>query len=188
MQRALLLITSMLAMNHVAAAAELKGKYAFTGSESCLYSTLGFSSEFGVVPGSTSWSESGAEEGIRTFDGKGGGTVSNRGMSITVPPTPGFFPGASSSESTFSATYQVMGNTWTTVDVPGTYNGEILTGGRAGQTFTLNNVPTRTGMISQDVKTLTLASLDPQVETISFSNGDSFQRICQRSRVFVKLD
>jgi hypothetical protein len=49
-------------------------------------------------------------------------------------------------------------------------------------------VPTTTGLISKNGKTLTIATLMPGVETQTFSNGDVELRICHRSRVFIKLD
>jgi hypothetical protein len=45
-----------------------------------------------------------------------------------------------------------------------------------------------TGLISKDGNTLTLASVVPAVETVTFSNGDVWPRICHRSRVLIKID
>jgi hypothetical protein len=47
-------------------------------------------------------------------------------------------------------------------------------------------------LIGEDGKILESASLDPSghqmtVETVSYSNGDVFPRICHRSRVLVKM-
>src|SRR5262250_2386293 len=77
--------------------------------------------------------------------------------------------------------------TWTSSNVPGTDIATILTGGRAGQTSSRKNAPTATGLISNDGKTLTSATLTPQVEIVTFSNGDVHPQICHRSRVYIKL-
>jgi hypothetical protein len=74
-----------------------------------------------------------------------------------------------------------------TRNVDGTYQGKILTGSRAGQTYTLSNEPEFTGYISADEKTLVLSTPNPAVEIITYSDGNSFQRICHRSRVLTKL-
>ncbi len=41
------------------------------------------------------------------------------------------------------------------------------------------------GLVSQDNKVLTLFSVTPTVETVSFPNGDIWPRICHRSRVLI---
>jgi hypothetical protein len=65
--------------------------------------------------------------------------------------------------------------------------GTNVTGPVSGQTFTIANFPTLTGLISQDGKTLTLADLTPTVETTTRSDGTVRTRICHRSRVLIKL-
>jgi len=165
----------------------LKGTFGFTGSQACLTSLLGFNANLQAIDGRV-FSSSGNVEGVRIFNGDGTGTVMGSTMSITVPPTPGFQPAAGSDNFTLSFTYNVNADgTWTATNVPGTDQGTILTGPRAGQTFTQENVPTITGLISQDGKTLTSANLEPKVEIIAFSNGDVQPRICHRSRVYIKL-
>jgi hypothetical protein len=46
----------------------------------------------------------------------------------------------------------------------------------------------RTGPISADGRTLVTSVLTPEVEIITYSNGDGERRICWRSRVLIKLD
>src|SRR6516162_9298507 len=153
------------AANVAADSPRLRGEYGFTGSESCLFAPFGFKSKFQIVDDSA-WSNSGNVEGIRTFNGDGTGTVKGTSMNITVPPTPGFPPGAGSSNFSFSFTYTVSEDGgWTTTVVPGTDKGTVLTGPRAGQTFTVQNNPTGTGLISRNGDSLTLADLTPTVET-----------------------
>jgi hypothetical protein len=66
-------------------------------------------------------------------------------------------------------------------------SGTILTGPRAGQTFTLLNVADQIGGPSLNRDSFTLATFTPTVETVAYSNGDIAQRICQRSRTFILL-
>jgi len=79
--------------------------------------------------------------------------------------------------------------------VPGSYSETFVTGGRAGQTATVDAIPQVTGLISQDGKTLILVAdptnsngaFLPKVETVTYSNGDVDPQICHRSRVLLKL-
>jgi hypothetical protein len=135
----------------------LKKTYGYTGSTACLYATGGFNARLQAL--GTTFSSSGADEGIRTFDGKGGGTFTDNNMSITVPPTVGFLPSASSSKSSASFTYTVADDTFTTENVPGTDMGTVLTGPRAGQTFKIEGTPQATGLISANGHTLTTSVL-----------------------------
>lgn len=197
MQRSFMLSVFAVVIVSTANAADpvrLKGTFGFTGTDACLYAPAGFNGSFQPIqppppaPSNPVWSSSNDIEGIRTFNGDGTGTIQNSSMGITVPPTPGFRPSASSTQSTVSFTYTVNPDgSFTSDNVPGTFAGTVLTGPRAGQTFTLENVPTTTGLISKDGKTLTTATLTPGVETQTFSNGDVEKRICHRSRVFIKL-
>src|SRR6266481_1102356 len=192
MQRAFMLSVSALVMTFAANASAdsppLKGAYGFTGSDACLVApALGFNAVF--VATGTAWSHSESIEGILTFNGDGTGTFKNTNVTIFVPPTPGFLPNADSRNGGASFTYTVNADgSFTVENVPGTNKGAIVTGARAGQTFTLENVPTVTGLISENGKTLTSAGLTPGVEIITYSNGDVAHRICHRSRVYIKLD
>jgi len=78
----------------------------------------------------------------------------------------------------------------------------LCDGPRTGQTATVDTIPQITGLISQDGKTLILVAdptlndpahpningaFLPQIETVTFSNGDVHPQICHRSRVPIKL-
>jgi hypothetical protein len=188
MQRTFILSLAAIMIGVGSAAADpprLKGTYGFTGSDACLYSPNGFTEQLQVF--NPNWSSSNDIAGTRTFNGDGTGTGENFTMSITLGP--GVRPSASSSHGTVSFTYTVNPDgSFTINNVPGSNVATILTGPRAGQTSLLENVPTTTGLISKDGKTLTTANLTPGVETQKFSNNDTELRICHRSRVFIKLD
>jgi hypothetical protein len=214
MRRALLCSVSVFvatwAANAAADSPNLKGAYGFTGTAACLVAPG--SAATGPLPGNTiplpnsgfnanlhpidgkAFSHSHAVEGIRTFNGDGSGTVKGTSVGITVRPTPqapgypSFPPGAGSSNFSFSFTYTVDGEGgWTATMVPGTYSETFLTGGRAGQTATIDAIPPIVGMISQDGKTLTAAHITTTVETVTYSNGDVWPHICHRSRILIKL-
>jgi hypothetical protein len=192
MQRAFMLsvcaVVMTYAFNAAADSPNLKGAYGFTGTGGCLHSTTGFDSNLQALGPSRLGSS--AVEGIRTFNGDCTGTVKGTEVQITGTRTPpgGTPPHAESINFSFSFTYTVNGDgSWKTDIVPGTFMGTNVTGPVSGQTFTIANFPTLTGLISQDGKTLTLAGLTPTVETTTRSDGTVRTRICHRSRVLIKL-
>jgi hypothetical protein len=189
----------------------LFGPYGFTGSATCLVAPGSTTSPVNPTPGvalpnsgfdanlqpidGKSFSHSFSVEGIRTFNGNGTGSVKGTGVTITVPPTPGpagsgyptFPPSASSENFSYNFTYVVNADgSWTANMVPGSYNGQILTGPRTGQTYTVDSIPTFEGLIGVGALTLTAAHTTTAVEIHTFSNGDVWPMICARSRVFIK--
>jgi hypothetical protein len=132
-------------------------------------------------------------EGIRHFNGDGTGTAAITSVTFSQPPgSNGVW--ASSETATFSFTYAVDNSGGFTSNlVAGSYNGTYSGGLRDGQTLSrpYADMP-MTGLISNDGKTLTLASVTPTVETLVFSGGNplpgipsTYQRICHRSRVLI---
>jgi hypothetical protein len=167
----------------------LQGQYAFSGEASCLVSIGGFNADLTpVASGPFPFVVSFAVQGVRTFNGDGTGTLVARVVSFTHPfalptsPTPVFNRGGAASNDISAAfTYQVAPDRTFTVLQP-LANGTFLTGTRAGQTFT-DGPFSLMGEISSDGQTLTSATDQPTVETITFSNGDVQRRICHRSRI-----
>ena len=146
------------------------------------------------TPNSEAFSFSNAVEGIRTFDGRGHGTVKGTTVGITVRPTlglggfPHFLPAASGAEFSYKFTYVVHADrSWTATMVPSSYTKTYTAGPRTGQTSTVDAIPPAAGMISEDGNTLIAAQVAPTVETVTFSNGDVHPQICHRSRVYIKL-
>jgi len=142
-------------------------------------------------------------QGIRTFDGHGHGHVKGTAVDVLGRPTPGpegwphFPPSASAADFSFDFTYTVDGHGgWTSDMVSGTYT-ETFTAGPRGpqggsppaypQTATVDAIPRITGAISNDGKTLVASHVTPTVETHTYSNGDVWPEICQRSRIFIKI-
>jgi hypothetical protein len=163
----------------------LQGDYVSTGEGTCLVALPpGFNPNLTPIDGRFTFSSS--TQGIRTFHGDGTGTVQSRSVSLTHPDTPVTLGGASSGDTKESFTYIVAPDRTVTV-VSGQVTGTELTGGRAGQTFTIESFPVLTGRIALDRKSLTLATEEPTVEVVTFSNGDVHYRICHRSRILLKL-
>ena len=164
----------------------LQGDYVSTGENTCLVALPpGFNPNLTPIDGRFSFSSS--TQGMRTFHGDGTGTVQSRSVSVTHPDTPVTLGGASSSDTNKgSFTYTVAPDRTVTV-VSGPVTGTNLTGSRAGQTFTIESFPVLTGRIALDRKSLTLATEEPTVEVVTFSNGDVHYRICHRSRILLKL-
>lgn len=186
-----LIVGVMLLWAGVAAAAShnpnklLDGDYAFTGEASCLVAFDGFNSSLTPISG-TRFVVSSSVQGVRTFNGDGTGTLHGRSVSITHSDDPVVGGAADSDDFEASFTYTVTSaRTFTTV-LSAPLTGTILTGPRAGQTFTIDPIPL-TGMISDDTNSLTLATDVPTVETQTFSNGDIHPRICHRSRALFRL-
>jgi hypothetical protein len=196
-----------------AAPPSLKGNFAFTGTEACLFApgssisppTAGNTTpntDSGFNPNTLrpvnsdeSFSSSSSVEGVRTFDESGNGKVSATEVGITVPPTPegslvpSFFPSAQSASFSYDFTYTINAKgSFTATAVPGSFTGNIQAGPRKGQTFTIANFPQLVGNAANGSTTLVLSTLaPPTVETVTFSNGDVWPRICHRSRVLLLL-
>jgi len=119
----------------------LNGDYAFTGEASCLTDLTPQDGRFVV---------SFSVHGVRTFNGDGTGTLKGRSV--------GFSGGAFSNDFQALFTYDVESDGTFTTQVTGQLTGKELTGERAGQTFTIDHFPELSGQISQDHKSLTLAS------------------------------
>jgi len=122
-------------------------------------------------------------EGIYTLDGNGHGTLKSTTVSINPPPP----ANVTSTTNVGSITYVVNADgSWSTDIVPGSFIATFVAGPRAGQTSTLDKL-SQIGLIGEDTKVLTLASVVTVVETQTFSNGDVFPRICHRSNVLIKM-
>ena len=167
----------------------LKGDYAAAGESTCLVSFTGFNANLSPnAPGPFPQIVSLSIQGVRTFNGDGTGKTVARVVSIShpfaLPTTPPFFNrgGASSSDIESDFTYAVSPDLKVTITTP-LVTGTFLTGGRAGQTLIITNLPVFSGFISENLRSLTLAHETPGVEDHSFSNGDFNQRICHRSRI-----
>jgi hypothetical protein len=184
------LLTSVIGLTYAGAATadppKIKGSYAAVGNLACLIAPEGFNANLQAINPAAAYSSTADTEGVYYYDGNGNGTSSGTNVSINPPPTPGFDPDASSNTFASTFTYTVNSDgtfTQTSTDTHGT----VLTGPRKGQTFTVDLVQ-GTGLIGKDARSLTDATTRPHVETITYSNGNAFTRICYRQRVLIKMD
>lgn len=161
----------------------LHGDYAITGAATCLISASGFNPD--LTPKGPSNVSSFNVQGVITFNGDGTGTEQARNVVVIHSILPSGTPSVRSDEFTTPFTYTVAPDRTFTL-LFGPIEGTELTGTRAGQTFTIPSVPA-VGLIAKGGKSATLATDTPNVEVITFSTGERFPRICQRSRVLLKI-
>lgn len=167
----------------------LKGDYTFTGDATCLVSVGGFASDLTPNVGSRRFVQSFSVQGVWTFFGNGAGARTGLSVGITDPTNFNSTPiggGGGSDNFQASFNYNVAPDGTVTTILAGPLTGTVLTGSRAGQTYTIDQI-NLTGLMSQDHKTLTLANDQPTIETVTYSNGDVHPRICHRSRVLLRL-
>jgi hypothetical protein len=174
MKRAFILSASFVLSAGVAPAGAqdsiLTGKYGVTGSAVCNQST-------GAVGVNTT-------EGIYTFNGDGAGSVTE----TTLTNTAGMIGSTQTNNHTFTFKYTVNhDHSFTLTTDPGSFGGTITSGPNAGLTFSVDQLPPITGFIGIFGQTLTGATLDSPLETVTIANGNISQRRCQRSRVFIKV-
>jgi hypothetical protein len=160
----------------------IHGEYAMMSSGTCLLSPGGFNPNYTPIGPSSGGSN--IATGIWTFERNGKGTLrQGTQLSLTFPPSPS--ASASVAEFSFDFTYKVTDGGTITVDmVPGTFKAEYVTGPLAGVTFTYEF--SLFGMVSQDHKTITLASGN-EIKQINLSNGTSVYAICNMARVLIWL-
>jgi len=169
---------------------QLKGTYAFSGEGTCLVSpTGGFNSDLTPTNPAGRFVFSFSVQGVRTFNGDGTGTMRARTVSITHSDVAAVavLGGGGSTDIVSSFTYQVAPDGTVSILLSVPMTGTVLTGTRAGQTFTIDQLPL-SGLVSKDRKTLTLASVTPTVEVVTYSNADVQHRICHRSRIHFQFD
>jgi hypothetical protein len=199
-----LICTTAICTSASAGGPQLKGRYGFSGASHCIQSSVGFTASGEALCGDTGqpisvqpnpaqprntcpgvFATTNSVEGVRTFNGNGTGTGQGGSVSLTPPPNIGAIS-ASTDEFTFDFTYTVDGDSFTAQSVPNSFQGQFLTGPRTGQTYTIDQIVVE-GLISNDKKSLVVASTEPRVEKQQFSTGDTRYRICHRSRTLIWL-
>jgi hypothetical protein len=197
---------------------DIIGRYAFSGPLTCLQSSNGFNADLtpkAAAPGLPNPFETQVSffttvaSGIRTFNADQTGTLEVVNHSLTLPlirypagsltPVIGFggpnlLPGGNASEVTQSATFAWHIADGKVVIIEGRAKGTITKGGgtRTGWTVENFNLPNSVGMLSKDLKTLSLVNEDLQVETAVQTSPEGVAqpesyRICTRHRVLTKL-
>jgi hypothetical protein len=179
---------------------KLKGAYALAGAQTCLVAPSGFAQDSKGNPtipnGNNSFSVANNFQARVTFNGDGTGSIT--GTFVTVlPPQPDSRAALKASVSAAAGTFSyafthtpVANNSFNTTLTPGTYQGVINYGPRAGQQFTIDPPYHRVFQVSNDQKYGTVATTTPDVEHITYSDPShtSQARICFNSGSLVRLD
>jgi hypothetical protein len=176
---------------------KLKGHYAVAGTQICLTAPSGFANDSKGNPtianGNDSFAYAGNFQGRFTFNGDGTGSVSGTFVTILPPPPdsrPALKATASAGTFAYSFTYTpVTNNSFNLTMTPGTYQGMINSGPRAGQQVTIDSGH-RELQVSNDQKYGTVATTTPDAEHITFSDAShtTQARICFVSGSLVRLD
>ena len=172
MQRVFMLSASIAvvtwAANAFADSPSLMGAYGFTRTVKCIVSHTGFTDpDNRALDGY--FGEAFAEEGVRTFNGDGNGTERFTALNIEIPSANA---GANSSHVTNQKfTYTVNGDGTWSIPGSGSVTGHVDDGPRAGQDFTISNLTPAVGHMSTNAATLTLSTVTPTIETITYTTG-----------------
>ena len=169
--------------NALAASPKLHGTFGGVGSVACLNSSNGFNADFTPASGSTVSTSTHDTVAVFTFKPNGTGTIdSNTNVSLSDG-------GASSShESNVPFTYTTTKGGEATITVAsGAFMGTFDTGPRATQTFTIDPW-TVDAFPAQGDKGVGIATKAPLVETITFQDSSSIQRICHRQITMLPIN
>jgi hypothetical protein len=174
MKRALIFSASFVlalwAAPAVAQDSNLTGKYGVTSTAICNVS-------FGGVSIFTT-------EGIYTFNGDGTGSATEATLSNNA----GAMGSTATNNHSFTFKYTLNHDrSFTLTTDPGSFSGIITSGPNTGLTVSVDQLAPITGFIGIFAQTLTGATLDSPLETVTLSNGNTSTRRCQRSRVFIRV-
>ena len=171
----------------------LKGNFAFSGSGVCVSSPAiitptsytpppGFNT--GLVPLGPTFVRTFSTLGVRTFNGDGTGSFRARSVFLG---NPGF---ANAQDVTAPFTYSVAADGTVTID-QGPNISVTVAGPNVGTQSSVSNVPTLVGRLSSDRNSLTLATFNPGVETVTqLVPGPELVtsvRICHRARTDIRI-
>ena len=163
--------------------ARLRGDYFFSRTRTCVQNVDGFGTNFELLGAGNSFTD--AARGVRRYNGGGTGSIVD-GHLLFVDHTATFTGAFPVTENTFTCnlTYAVSPDGSFTENA--SCSGTILSGPRAGQTFSTTGIGMR-GQITGGGRTLLLDDTNGNVETITFSGPPStLQRVCNRSGTAVK--
>jgi hypothetical protein len=179
---------------------KLKGHYSVAGTSVCLIAPSGFANDSkgnpAIANGNDSFASANNFQARITFNGDGTGSVSGTFVSI-LPPQPdsraALKASVSAAAGTFSYSFThtpAVNNSFSTTITPGTYQGMINSGPRAGQQFTIDSSPPRVFQVSNDQSHGTVAITTPGVEHITYSDAShtTQARICFTSGSLAHLD
>jgi len=175
----------------------LKGDFAFSGTGVCASSLAiitptsytpprGFDANL-VANGEPFAVITFSAHGVRTFNGDGTGSVVSRVVALSI----GDRASASSSDQEIQFTYSVAPDGTVTTDQSPTHN-VFVSGGRTGQQTRISNIPAVVGRLSADRNSITFATLNTGIETVTRVLPDGSElvealRICHRERTAFRI-
>ena len=175
----------------------LRGDFAFSGTSVCassqaIITPTSYTPPRGFDANLTAIGEpfsviSFSVTGVRTFNGDGTGSVAARVVSLAV----GDRASASSSDQEIQFTYSVAPDGTVTTDQSPTHN-VFVSGGRTGQQTRISNIPAVVGRLSADRNSITFATLNTGIETVTRVLPDGSElvealRICHRERTAFRI-
>jgi hypothetical protein len=197
--------------------ASIVGRYAVTGTRSCVSSQLGFNDDLTPKPGTPATPGTPAVTnfvqyfsvvtvGVRTFNADGTGTTRFQSQAILAPST--FFTATGGAGVSFFLAPPQPSGGGSVADVSGTFTWQVLDGkliinseptigtftrgGRTGFTVETRDVPKLVGMLGKDLRTISVTHEDLGVETSIQTSPDGLQvqtspRVCARDSLLRKL-
>ena len=187
------LVMVLAASSAMAESHRLKGDFAFSGSAVCVISAAiitptsytpppGFNAD--LVPLGPTFVRTFSTLGVRTFNGDGTGSLTARSVFLG---NPGF---ANAQDVTAPFTYSVAADGTVTID-QGPSISVTVAGPNVGTQSSVSNVPTLVGRLSSDRNSLTSATFNPGVETVTqLVPGPELVtsvRICHRARTDIRI-
>jgi len=165
----------------------LFGEYSATSTGSCLTAPSGFNDKLQPNMPEVSIVATDTGEEVWIFDGAESVAVTStsiRTSSVASSPSNPNTASASATRTWSTRKYTVSHEHVVTV-IATNVNGENFAGPLAGQTLVIDKYVLQ-GHASRDGETVTLATPEPVVETITLSSGTSLPRICHRAVVLLK--
>jgi len=179
---------------------KLRGDFAFSGGANCLVSPApaggtpaGFTANLVPVRGPgipAAFALSFSIQGVRTFNGDGTGSVVARAVAAREPGNgPGTNPGGvQANDLSGQFTYSVAADGTLTLD-QGPVDSVTVAGSQTGEHKRFSDIPTFIGRLSKDRDSMTFATFDPGVETVTNLDTGLVEsvRICHRERTAIRI-
>lgn len=197
---ALALVTASSVASAQSQTQKLRGDFAFSGGATCLVSPApagvapaGFTAALVPVRGPgipPAFLLSFSVQGVRTFNGDGTGsivarTVSAREAGSGVNSNPG---GVQANDISAPFTYSVAADGTVTID-QGPTDSVAVAGAQTGEHRRISDIPTFIGRLSKDRDSLSFATFNPGVETVTNLGTGLVEsvRICVRERTAIRI-
>lgn len=170
----------------------LRGDFAYTGSAICVNSGANFATTpptpplgfANLAPIGSSFVSTNSVQGTVTFDGNGTGSMVQQFVSLGNPGAAGV------QDATNEFTYSVAADGTLTIDIGPSFSTTVAGPSTGGQSL-VTDVPTFTGRVSSDGKSLTFATSTPAVETVTrvvpAPELVTTLRICHRIRIGIRI-